>query len=104
MTVIHFQRWEAPAAEGGIGERARRQDQLQRAEAAFDPIPFGVEAARAYGRVSAAVLDAGRRPRGRLADLMIASVALSMRVHFVQPAGRRDVGTYLHWRWVASQR
>lgn len=58
-------------------ERARRQDRLQRAEAAFDPLPFGVEAARAYGRVYAAVLARGRRPRRRFADLLIASVAVA---------------------------
>jgi predicted nucleic acid-binding protein len=54
-------------------ERARRLDVLQRAENEFDPIPFGAEAARAYGRVTAAVIDAGRSPRRRTADLMIAS-------------------------------
>lgn len=58
-------------------ERARRLDVLQRAENEFDPIPFGVEAARIYGRVSAAVVSVGRKPRRRLADLMIASVAAS---------------------------
>jgi hypothetical protein len=58
-------------------ERARRLDVLQRAENEFDPIPFGVEAARAYGRVSAAVIAAGRKPRRRVADLMIAAVALA---------------------------
>jgi predicted nucleic acid-binding protein len=58
-------------------ERARRLDVLQRAENEFDPIPFGVEAARAYGRVSAAVVAAGRKPRRRAVDLMIASVALA---------------------------
>ena len=58
-------------------ERARRLDVLQRAENEFDPIPFGVEAARAYGRVSAAVVAAGRKPRRRAMDLMIASVALA---------------------------
>lgn len=57
-------------------ERARRLDILQRVEHEFDPIPFGGEAARAYGRVSAAVISAGRKPRGRVADLMIAAVAL----------------------------
>jgi predicted nucleic acid-binding protein len=36
-------------------ERARRLDVLQRAEHEFDPIPFDAEAARAYGRVTAAV-------------------------------------------------
>lgn len=66
-----------PAATDDPDERARRQDRLQRAEATFEAVPFGVEAARAYGRVHAAVLRAGRRPRGRLADLLIAAVALA---------------------------
>ncbi|MGH8971391.1 MAG: type II toxin-antitoxin system VapC family toxin [Actinomycetes bacterium] len=56
-------------------ERARRTDVLQRAEAEFDPIPFDGEAARAFGRISAAVRAIGRAPRRRVADLMIASVA-----------------------------
>ncbi len=60
-----------------MAERARRQDRLQRVEAAFDPLPFDVEAARAYGRISAAVRAYGRTPRRRLADLFIASVALA---------------------------
>jgi predicted nucleic acid-binding protein len=42
-----------------------------------DPIPFEAEAARAFGRVCAAVIAAGRQPRRRIADLMIASVALA---------------------------
>ncbi|MBF6073146.1 type II toxin-antitoxin system VapC family toxin [Nocardia beijingensis] len=58
-------------------ERARRLDVLQRAENEFDPIPFGVEAARIYGRVCAGVISAGRKPRRRVADLMIAAVAIA---------------------------
>jgi predicted nucleic acid-binding protein len=58
-------------------ERARRLDLVQRAEHEFDPIPFDVEAARAYGRVTAGVVAAGRKPRRRVADLMIASVAIA---------------------------
>ncbi|WP_026313567.1 type II toxin-antitoxin system VapC family toxin [Actinomadura flavalba] len=58
-------------------ERARRLDVLQRAENEFDPIPFDVEAARIYGRVCAAVVAAGRKPRRPIADLMIASVAIA---------------------------
>lgn len=57
-------------------ERARRLDVLQRVESEFDPIPFDVEAARVYGRVSAAVVAVGRKPRRRLADLMIAATAI----------------------------
>ncbi|MFE9816340.1 type II toxin-antitoxin system VapC family toxin [Streptomyces sp. NPDC005773] len=56
-------------------ERARRMDVLQRAENEFDPIPFDVEAARIYGRICAAVVSAGRKPRRRVADLMIAATA-----------------------------
>jgi predicted nucleic acid-binding protein len=58
-------------------ERARRMDVLQRAENEFDPIPFDAEAARIYGRVCAAVISAGREPRRRIADLMIAAIAVA---------------------------
>ncbi len=59
-------------------ERARRQDRLQRAEAAFDPLPFDSEAARAYGRNYAASASSGRKPSGpRALDLLIAATACS---------------------------
>ena len=58
-------------------ERARRLDVLQRAENEFDPIPFGAEAARIYGRLVAAVIGAGRAPRRRSLDLMIAATAVA---------------------------
>ena len=61
-------------------ERARRTSVLQHAEATFDPLPFDAEAARAYGIICAAVLAAGRKPRRRLADLMIASIAIVNRI------------------------
>jgi predicted nucleic acid-binding protein len=57
-------------------ERARRTNVLQHAEATFEPLPFDAPAARTFGLVTAAVLAAGRRPRRRLADLMIASIAI----------------------------
>ena len=58
-------------------ERARRLEILQRAESEFDPVPFDAEAARIYGRVTAAVIAAGRKPRWRTADLMIAATAIA---------------------------
>ena len=59
-------------------ERARRQDRVQRTEAAMHPIAFDANAARAYGRIYAAVASAGRKPRGaRAVDLMIAATALA---------------------------
>jgi hypothetical protein len=57
-------------------ERARRTEALQRAESEFDPVPFDAEAARVYGRVSAVVAP-GRKPRRRIADLMIAATAIA---------------------------
>ena len=68
-----------PHATQDPDERARRQDRLQRAEAVFDPLPFDAEAARAYGRVYAAVVGAGRKARGaRAVDLLIAATACSV--------------------------
>ena len=58
-------------------ERGRRLEVLQRAENEFDPIPFDAEAARIYGRIAAAVVAVGRKPRSRLADLMIAAIAIA---------------------------
>jgi len=58
-------------------ERARRLELLQRAESEFDPVPFTAEAARAFGRITAAVIATGRKPRPRVADMMIAATALA---------------------------
>lgn len=66
-----------PRAARTADERAVRQQRLQQVEAAFEPLPFDAEAARAYARLYAAVLDAGRQPRGRLLDLQIAAVAMA---------------------------
>jgi predicted nucleic acid-binding protein len=67
-----------PHASDDPAERARRQDRLQRAEAVFDPLPFDADAARAYGRVYAAVSAVGRKARGpRAIDLLIAATALA---------------------------
>ncbi len=67
-----------PHAADDPEERARRQDRLQRAEAAFDPPPFDGEAARSYGRIFASVAGTGRRARGaRAVDLLIAATALA---------------------------
>ena len=64
-----------PHATQDAQERARRQDRLQWATATWDALPFDMDAARAYGRVFAAVRSAGRTSRSRLADLLIASTA-----------------------------
>jgi len=67
-----------PHASMDPGERARRQDRLQRAEVTFSALPVDAAVARAYGRVYAAGLASGRRPPGRRAfDLLIAATALA---------------------------
>jgi len=67
-----------PHATADAGERARRQDRLQRAEASFDPLPFDADSARAYGRIYAAIVATGRKARGpRAVDLLIAATAVA---------------------------
>ncbi len=62
-------------------ERASRQQILQYVESAFATVSFDAEAARAYGRVYAAMSTAGRQPRGgRAVDYFIAATALSRRL------------------------
>ncbi|MGH8923509.1 MAG: type II toxin-antitoxin system VapC family toxin [Acidimicrobiia bacterium] len=58
-------------------EREARQAHLQQAEADFDPIPFDVDAARAFGRVAASLHRAGRKARARAFDAQIAATAVA---------------------------
>lgn len=69
-----------PHATDDPAERARRISVLQHTEATFDPLPFDADAARTYGMVCATVRAAGRIPRRRIADLMIASIAAVNRL------------------------
>jgi tRNA(fMet)-specific endonuclease VapC len=68
-------------------ERVDRQAVLQQAESDFDPLPFDAAAARAFGRVAAALRRSGRKPQARTYDAMIAAVALarSLPVHTSNP-------------------
>ncbi len=67
-----------PHATADAAEKARRQDRLQRTEATLEALPVDVGVARAYGRVYAAVAQAGRKARGRRTfDLLIAATALA---------------------------
>jgi tRNA(fMet)-specific endonuclease VapC len=58
-------------------ERARRLAHLQQAEASFNPLPFDVDAARAFGGVAASLRQAGRKIESRHKDAMIAAIALA---------------------------
>lgn len=53
-------------------ERLRRLSFVQRH---FDPLPIDERVAGSYGRLAAAVSRAGRRPRARVMDLLIAATA-----------------------------
>jgi predicted nucleic acid-binding protein len=53
-------------------ERLRRLSVLQRT---FDPLPVDDAVAASYGRLAAAVVAAGRQPRARTMDLVIAATA-----------------------------
>jgi predicted nucleic acid-binding protein len=61
-------------------KRAGRIGVLQHVEATFDALPYDQGAARLYGQICAAVRLAGRDPRKRASDLMIAATAASNRL------------------------
>jgi hypothetical protein len=53
-------------------ERLRRLLELQRT---FDALPLNEAVAASYGQVAAAVVEAGRQPRARSMDMLIAATA-----------------------------
>jgi hypothetical protein len=69
-----------PHATDDPVKRAGRVGVLQHVEATFDPLPYDQAAARLYGQIAAAVRAAGREPRKRAPDLMIAATAASNRL------------------------
>ncbi len=64
-----------PRLAATAAEAAKRQARLQEVEASLDPLQFDGTAARSYGLMAAAVIEGGRRPRSRFADLLIAATA-----------------------------
>jgi predicted nucleic acid-binding protein len=55
--------------------RAERLRRLGLLERLFDPLPVDEPVARSYGHLAATVAKAGRNPRGRVMDLLIAATA-----------------------------
>lgn len=49
----------------------------------FDPVPFDTRAARVYGALCASVCAAGRDPKPRRFDLLIAAVAVSLGIPLI---------------------
>jgi hypothetical protein len=56
-------------------ERALRAQRLGVIEAAFDPFPVDAAVAREWGRLAAALVNRGGKPRRRALDLLIAATA-----------------------------
>lgn len=55
--------------------RATRLRRLTALERRFDPLPLDEAVAASYGELAAAVAQAGRQPRARTMDLLIAATA-----------------------------
>jgi toxin FitB len=55
--------------------RATRLSRLSSIERRFDPLPVDEAVADSYARLAARVVAAGRRPRARVMDLLIAATA-----------------------------
>jgi len=66
-----------PLVAATESERVARQAHLQQAESDFEALPFDAAAARALGRVAAALRQSGRKPSVRSYDAMIAATALA---------------------------
>ncbi len=64
----------APSIASTRAERLRRLAFLQRS---FDALPIDDEVAARYGQLAAAIAGAGRQPRSRPMDLLIAATALA---------------------------
>lgn len=57
--------------------RAERLRRLGLVERTFSALPVDAAVARAYGRLAGAVVTAGRQPRSRSLDLLIAATAVA---------------------------
>jgi predicted nucleic acid-binding protein len=82
-----------PLVAGSDEERAARQAHLQQAEADFEPLPFDVNAARAFGQVAASLRRSGRKTAARSYDAMIAAIAIAneLPLYTCNPADFDDI-------------
>ncbi|NLT30466.1 MAG: type II toxin-antitoxin system VapC family toxin [Propionibacterium sp.] len=71
LAELHFGVLVATSTEVRA-ERLRRLSILQRR---FDALPLDEDVAASYGHLAAAVVEAGRQPRRRAMDLLIAATA-----------------------------
>ncbi len=88
LAELHFGVLVATAED----ERARRSQRLGVIEATFDPLPVDAAVAREWGRLAAAVVSRGGKPRRRALDLVMAATA---NVHKVPLVTRNAKDFYL---------
>ena len=76
---------------------AARAELLHAGVSEFEPLPFDADAAARYGSLVALVLDAGRNPRPRRLDLMIAAIASvqGLPLYTRNPADFKGLGELL---------
>jgi predicted nucleic acid-binding protein len=78
ITIAELQQGVAMARSASV--RAQRMEVLGAAVSDFEPLPFDAEAAARFGTLAALTVEAGRNPRPRRLDLMIASIASVRRL------------------------
>ena len=64
-----------PHLTSSRAEATRRQSRLQEVEATLEPLAFDGTTARSFALIVEAMAGKGRKPRSRLADLLIAATA-----------------------------
>jgi predicted nucleic acid-binding protein len=72
--------------------RAERLRRLSVVQSMFTALPVDDAVAQAYGRLAAAVVAAGRQPRARALDLLIAATAAAHQAHLVTSNAQDLVG------------
>lgn len=72
--------------------RAERLRRLSALQSMFTALPVDDAVARTYGHLAAAVVAAGRQPRARALDLLIAATAAAHQAHLVTANARDLVG------------
>jgi predicted nucleic acid-binding protein len=84
------------ARKGSV--RAERLRRLMLLERTFDALPLDGTVAASYGQVAAAVVEAGRQPRARSMDLLIAATAHAhaARLYTRNPDDFAGLGDLVH--------
>lgn len=71
MAELHF----GVLVADDVRVRAIRLRKLRALQRRFDPLPIDDAVAESYGELAAAVVNAGRQPRARVMDILIAATA-----------------------------